>query len=80
MVCCSVVACAITISSSYKKWDENPVMVTFSEKMMTLKQIPFPAVTICPETKSQRSIFNYSATLQKVDANNPPYYNLTQRE
>lgn len=75
-----MVACCILISKSYKKWNDNPVIVTFSETMTPLKDIPFPAVTICPETKSQRSIFNYTGTLHKVKLDSPPNFGLTERE
>ncbi|XP_037031900.1 pickpocket protein 28-like [Bradysia coprophila] len=81
MVSCSLIGCAITISQSYMKWDNNPVIVTFSEKMTHLKHLPFPAVTICPETKSQKSIFDYRDTLRKISFEaGPPLYNLSERE
>ncbi|KAG4078929.1 hypothetical protein HA402_010881 [Bradysia odoriphaga] len=81
MVSCSMIGCAITISQSYRKWDHNPVIVTFSEKMTHLKHLPFPAVTICPETKSRKSIFDYRATLKKISYEaGPPLYNLSETE
>lgn len=48
VVSLSMIGCGITISESYQKWKDNPVIVTFSEKMTRLKHLPFPAVTICP--------------------------------
>lgn len=50
-------ACCILISNAYKKWHQNPVIVTFSEKMTPLKDIAFPAVTICPETSTVTQLF-----------------------
>lgn len=51
----------------YKKWDESPVIVTFSEKMVPIKNIPFPAITICPEVKSRKEIFNFTEVVLKID-------------
>jgi Amiloride-sensitive sodium channel len=44
----SVCCCGSLISSIYKRFDEFPVIVTFSEQETPISQIPFPAVTICP--------------------------------
>lgn len=43
--------CASIIAKVYVKWIETPVIVSFSEKSTPIWNIPFPAVTICPETK-----------------------------
>ncbi|KAL9702778.1 hypothetical protein quinque_006296 [Culex quinquefasciatus] len=42
--------CGKLIDGMYRKWDENPVIVTF-DKVTPVWAIPFPAVTICSETK-----------------------------
>ncbi|KAL5275289.1 hypothetical protein ACFFRR_001294 [Megaselia abdita] len=46
--------CSILISNVYNKWNETPVIVSFSEKSTPVWQIPFPAVTICSETKEEK--------------------------
>ena len=38
------------------------MIVSFSEKSTPIRNIPFPAITICPETKTQSQIFNFSQT------------------
>ncbi|XP_061399072.1 pickpocket protein 28-like [Musca vetustissima] len=43
--------CTTIIVKIYTKWCETPVIVSFSEKSTPIWNIPFPAVTICPETK-----------------------------
>jgi len=68
------------ISDSYKKWDDSPVIVTFSEKMIPIKDIPFPAITICPEIKSRKTIFNFTDTLFKMDLTDPPNFGLSADE
>uniref|UniRef100_A0A1B0AX56 Uncharacterized protein n=1 Tax=Glossina palpalis gambiensis TaxID=67801 RepID=A0A1B0AX56_9MUSC len=67
--------CALTlIRNIYIKWNETPVIVSFSEKSTPVWNIPFPAVTICTETKrtlrldapSYGDLFN----MLKVDVKN----------
>lgn len=68
------------ITDSFNKWDDSPVIVTFSEKMISIKTIPFPAITICPEIKSSKAIFNFTDTLFKIDQGSPPNFGLSQDE
>jgi amiloride-sensitive sodium channel len=43
------------------------VIVSFATKGTLIYSIPFPAITICPESKSVQSIFNYTKLLQKKE-------------
>jgi len=43
-----------------EKLDTTPVMVTFAETATNVWHVPFPAVTVCPETKSRKSVFNFT--------------------
>lgn len=52
--------CVALILSAFNKWTTSPVIVTFATTETPIWKIPFPAVTICPEVKSDPSIFNYS--------------------
>ncbi|XP_044253187.1 pickpocket protein 28-like [Tribolium madens] len=52
--------CMFMIYKVYHKYESCPVVVSFSTKDTPLYQIPFPAVTICPESKYSRKEFNYS--------------------
>lgn len=47
----SIYCCANLILSAYTKWNETPVIVSFAERSTPVWNIPFPAVTICSETK-----------------------------
>lgn len=47
----SIYCCSNLIHSIYTKWNETPVIVSFSEKSTPVWSIPFPAITICSETK-----------------------------
>ncbi|XP_005176877.1 pickpocket protein 28-like [Musca domestica] len=47
----TIYLCTSIIVKIYMKWCETPVIVSFSEKSTPIWSIPFPAITICPETK-----------------------------
>nr|NP_001246909.1 ripped pocket, isoform B [Drosophila melanogaster]AFH06228.1 ripped pocket, isoform B [Drosophila melanogaster] len=47
----SIYGCSTLIQSAYTKWTETPVIVSFAEKSTPVWNIPFPAVTVCSETK-----------------------------
>lgn len=61
---------AILIKETWDKWQDTPVIVSFSEKSTPVWAIPFPAVTICPETKARVDIFNFTDTYNKIMAHN----------
>ncbi|KAJ3617442.1 hypothetical protein MTP99_007159 [Tenebrio molitor] len=65
VICLS--ACTVSIYAVYKKWERSPVIVSFATKGTLIYSIPFPAITICPESKSVQSIFNYTKLLQKKE-------------
>lgn len=48
------------ILKMYDTWQRAPVIVSFATKETPIYQIPFPAVTICPESKSVQSLLNYT--------------------
>ncbi|XP_058464039.1 pickpocket protein 28-like [Malaya genurostris] len=56
----SIGSCSLLIRKIYHKWDQTPVIVSFDEKSTRIWQIPFPAVTLCPQTKAGQSWLNFS--------------------
>ncbi|XP_075163784.1 pickpocket 26 [Haematobia irritans] len=58
----SIYLCASLTMNIWFKWNNNPVIVSFAEKSTPVWQIPFPAVTICTETKARQSYFNFTDT------------------
>jgi acid-sensing ion channel, other len=56
----SVTGCSMMIYKIYIKWQLSPVIVSFAEKSTPVWQIPFPAVTICPETKAKRNHISFT--------------------
>lgn len=64
----SIYGCSRLIFNVWQRWDRSPVIVSFEEKATPIWQIPFPAVTICMETKSQSDLFNYTAMYHRIKA------------
>ena len=61
----SFTGCSYLILKTYNKWQFNPVIVTFAEKSTPVWKIPFPAITICPETKSMKEVFKVDNLLHE---------------
>nr|XP_049464938.1 pickpocket protein 28-like [Anopheles coluzzii] len=70
----SLLGCGVMIHKTYEKWNQAPIIVTFSEKPTPVWDIHFPAVTICPETKVAASSLNFTAEIN-VLANDTHYGN-----
>ncbi|XP_055843606.1 pickpocket protein 28-like [Episyrphus balteatus] len=56
----SILLCYYLIGNIFNQRTKTPVIVTFNEKVTPVWDIPFPTVTICPETKYHKSLFNYT--------------------
>lgn len=56
----SVIGTILVTKDVYTKWQKSPVIVSFAEKYTRVSEIPFPAVTICPETKARSSILDFA--------------------
>lgn len=66
----SVFGCTILIMKIWEKWQTSPVIVSFAEKSTPVWQIPFPAVTICPETKAMKQHVDFTKAYRRM------YYNV----
>ncbi|GBP43270.1 Pickpocket protein 28 [Eumeta japonica] len=53
------------IHNVWIKWQESPVIVTFSEKMIPVWQVPFPSFTICPRIKTKTFVYNFTENVLK---------------
>lgn len=49
----------LLIRNAWIIWDEKPVVIGFAEKMTPIWDIPFPTVTICPQTKTRVEKFDF---------------------
>lgn len=72
-----MVVCGKLILDIYVKWEQIPVIVSFAEKSTPVWKIPFPAVTICPETKAKQTVLNYTE-IYNILNNNKAKHNLTK--
>ncbi|XP_044262688.1 pickpocket protein 28-like [Tribolium madens] len=68
--CLCAYICASLIASNWKKWDENPVFLSVSPKPMKQWEIPFPAITICPENKIWGTKYNFTHYREKFETGN----------
>jgi len=46
----------VLITQLYRKWDQNPVIVSFSTSATGITDIPFPAFTICNMNNIRKSV------------------------
>lgn len=53
----------------YDKRENKPVMISLSKKLAPTSDIPFPAVTICPETKAKCNIINMTSLVMQNNSN-----------
>lgn len=70
----SVWLCGSSIQNIWIKWGDNPVTMSLNEREAPVSTIPFPTVTICPETKT------YMNKLNTTFAFRTPIDNLTDIE
>lgn len=73
----SIFFCGKFIYDAWNKWKDNPVIINFNQNPTFIWEIPFPAVTICPEIKSIKSIFNYTKFYDRLNKDN---YNMSFNE
>ncbi|CAH2105174.1 unnamed protein product [Euphydryas editha] len=79
MFTCCVVCCALLIRKVWEKWNYSPVIVSFAESSTPVFKIPYPAVTLCPETNVMQTVFNYTK-YSHLYVNNFEKQNITLEE
>uniref|UniRef100_A0A182ML87 Pickpocket n=1 Tax=Anopheles culicifacies TaxID=139723 RepID=A0A182ML87_9DIPT len=80
----SMAGCGIMIYKTYVKWNQVPIIVTFSEKTTPVWEMQFPAITICPETKMSVAKLNFTAEINALlesfyNANRTTSYNVIKQ-
>ncbi|XP_050090826.1 pickpocket protein 28-like [Anopheles aquasalis] len=58
MVTVSLCCCISGIIYTHLRWQEKPLIVSFSSSSIKAWQVPFPAITICPQTRIASDVFN----------------------
>lgn len=66
------------IHKLWYKWRSSPILVSFDEKLTPITEIPFPAITICPEMKSDAQLFNFTAVFHSIRESNHTFENLNE--
>ncbi|XP_075972067.1 pickpocket protein 28-like [Anticarsia gemmatalis] len=61
----SVCICCYQIHKVFIKWKSSPVIVTVSEQLVPVGKVPFPSVTICPQSKIRPQVYNYTEEYAK---------------
>lgn len=74
----SLYFCGTLIHNVWIKWDQSPVIVSFAEKTTPVWAIPFPAVTVCPETKSYMNKLNFTDAYHILLENMGPTANMSE--
>ena len=58
------------INHIYSRWQEKPVVINYADRPTLVSEIPFPAVTICPLTKTSVNRMNITAAIEKIYKHN----------
>ncbi|CAG9865181.1 unnamed protein product [Phyllotreta striolata] len=66
LFCVSLYICINLIIQTYLKWDMSPVLVSFAKSPTPVWQVPFPAVTICSETKTRQTVYNFTGAYDRL--------------
>lgn len=67
VVITSIAVCSYLIYNTWLKWQNTPVIVTFSEKSTPVYEIPFPSVTICTDIKIRKTNFDYGQVWHELN-------------
>lgn len=61
----SICLCGASIQNIWEKWTETPLVMSLSEKELTVSEIPFPMVTVCPGLTNVSNFIQYKFHLIK---------------
>jgi len=53
----------------YVKWNVKPE-ISFTEKLRPIRELPFPAITICPDTKFSKRFMDYDKIIMNISTQN----------
>lgn len=61
----------------YGRIENGPIAISHSERAQPIWNIPYPAVTICPETKAKSEFINFTDIYHIMMEQKEPPYNIT---
>ncbi|CAH1100673.1 unnamed protein product [Psylliodes chrysocephalus] len=79
LVLFSLLACIYLIVQTYVQFQQSPVIVTFATADTPIYTIPFPAITICPQSKARSNLFNFTDVRYKIMKNQTSQVSLKAR-
>ncbi|XP_001849212.2 pickpocket protein 28 [Culex quinquefasciatus] len=53
-----IIACVFANIKSLREWSASPVVISYDTELAPIWAVPFPAVTICPQTKTKVEYMN----------------------
>lgn len=53
---------------TWNKWRTSPVIISIARKPLSVWEIPFPAITICPESNVNYQLFNFTSAYNRLDS------------
>ncbi|XP_055533023.1 pickpocket protein 28-like [Wyeomyia smithii] len=56
-------------ASSIKAANDNPMVTVYASRFLPVSTVPFPAITICPLSKTHTKLFNLTRVLEQVKDN-----------
>lgn len=56
----------LMIRKTWLKWDQSPTVLSHANQATSIRDIPFPAVTICSDIKFRRETLNLRGTLRMM--------------
>ncbi|XP_050294515.1 pickpocket protein 28-like isoform X2 [Anthonomus grandis grandis] len=68
LFCVSLYICINLIIQTYIKWDTAPVLVSFARSPTPVWQVPFPAITVCSETKARQRAYNFTEYYHRMQS------------
>ncbi|RZC36787.1 ASC domain containing protein [Asbolus verrucosus] len=66
LFCISLYFCVILIINTWTKWQKSRIMISFAQSPVPVWEVPFPAVTVCPEMKIRQSKYNFTYYFHEV--------------
>ncbi|KAF5270643.1 hypothetical protein FQA39_LY01381 [Lamprigera yunnana] len=69
VIAISLYLCLTLIVTTYEKWVTSPVIVSFARSYTPVWKIPFPAITVCPETKTKQRVYNFTNEYHRFHEN-----------
>lgn len=74
----SLICFIVFVVKLCSSFERGPIAISHSEKAQPIWNIPYPAVTICPETKAKSKLINFTDVYHIMNEQKQPPYNVTQ--